>query len=341
MKINIDKIAESTIKDIKKIDTETLPVSDYNREYISRLLPVLEYYFFIYAQAIDKALRNCEKSIEDIVLIDYGGGSGFLSLYAKRLGFKQVVYIDLNPDSVDTISVLKERLKYGPDVILHGDVKTLEDFFIRRDNHLPDVLISIDVIEHIYDLNDFVRTLSRINHRMVMSFTTASNHKNYLKAQRLYRMMDGCEFGDIENPNYLTLRNEYIRRKYPELSEKEQLKLAQLSRGMIFEDIDVAVKDYIYGGRNRFPMPKESNPHNTCDPSTGNYTERMLTFNEYRVLADTFSYDLKFYPGVFNHLNSDPIKKMVAGTLNVLIGISGSIGFYLAPYITLLFKRKP
>ena len=59
----------------------------------------------------------------DMVCVDYGGGCGLLSIYAKLIGIGTVIYIDLNPVSVSAAGQIFEKVGYGADVLLQGDVQ--------------------------------------------------------------------------------------------------------------------------------------------------------------------------------------------------------------------------
>lgn len=96
MKYDIRQAAQALVSQLKAIDYERLPISKYNKRYIARLKPVLSYYMKIYADCILKGLESIGSSPEEITLIDYGGGSGFLSILAKQAGIGRVIYIDLN-----------------------------------------------------------------------------------------------------------------------------------------------------------------------------------------------------------------------------------------------------
>ena len=87
---------------LKDIDYHSLPISDYSRRYILRMLPVLDYYLDIYHRCLKQMIRALRKEPSDITMVDYGGGHGFLSLTAKELGIGRVIYIDINPQAVET-----------------------------------------------------------------------------------------------------------------------------------------------------------------------------------------------------------------------------------------------
>ena len=95
MKYDIRQAAQALVSQLKAIDYERLPISKYNKRYIARLKPVLSYYMKIYANCLLKGLESIGSSPEGITLIDYGGGSGFLSMLAKQAGIGRVIYIDL------------------------------------------------------------------------------------------------------------------------------------------------------------------------------------------------------------------------------------------------------
>lgn len=159
----IKKIAKETILSIEEIDFSQLDISAYNKEYINRLLSHIDYHFEIFISVITRLLRG---EFTPNYFIDFGGGHGFLSLFLKRLGF-EVIYCDLNPLSVKTITLIKEKLKYGPDIILEGSSTELLSF-CRTNNLYPSYLISTDLIEHVYDLNLLFADFYALNPRMQM-----------------------------------------------------------------------------------------------------------------------------------------------------------------------------
>ena len=94
------------LQQLKALDYHRMPISDYSRQYILRMLPDLEYYLDIYHRSIDQMLHHVGKSAEEITMVDYGGGHGFLSFAAKKMGIGKVIYIDINPLAADVRAVL-------------------------------------------------------------------------------------------------------------------------------------------------------------------------------------------------------------------------------------------
>ena len=118
MKENRSDLLHTLTERLKAIDYNKLPISDYNKRYIGNLKPALSYFMHIYADCLQRGLQAIQTPISDVTLIDYGGGTGFLSILAKSIGIGQVIYIDLNPSSVETIQLLKQIIGIGPDIIL-------------------------------------------------------------------------------------------------------------------------------------------------------------------------------------------------------------------------------
>lgn len=326
---------ESAIKEtyavLSSIDYETLQISDYNKQYIGRLKPSLRYYLTIYSYCMHQGLRDAEVLLSDMTMIDFGGGSGFLSIYAKKLGIGNVIYVDLNPLSVATVQLLKERTGVGPDVILHGSSDVLAAWCSER-SVLPDFLVATDLIEHVYDLDTFFDELTGINDRMRMLFTTGSTPYNPYVKRRLHRMMLESEYGVSEFPNYYAKRKEYIRRRFALISEQEIESWTLKTRGLTYADMDNAIENnYIP------PLP---GAYNTCDPETGNWTERILPVKSYRRMLLKHAYTVSVYKGFYNIRRSRKWQSAVFRLMNWFIRISGKAGFLFSPFILLVCDRK-
>lgn len=257
---------------LQDVDYDSLPISEYNKKYIRNIKFHLAYHFEIHAVCLRKGLKDIGKPLSQITLVDYGGGCGFLSIFAKRLGFGRVVYIDLNPNSVHTIQTLKELTGMGPDVILQGNSGELKEW-CRSNTIVPDLLVATDLIEHVYDLNPFVGDLASIG-KMNMVFSTGSNPYNPIVKRRLRKYMTASDIGNMETPNYYTLRYQYIEERFPCLPPAQVADWATKTRGLIYSDIAKAIDQDI--------PPMLTDRHNTCDPCTGNWVERILPISAYR-----------------------------------------------------------
>jgi 2-polyprenyl-3-methyl-5-hydroxy-6-metoxy-1,4-benzoquinol methylase len=224
----IKRASAETIRSIRAMDFQNMEISEYNRSYINRIILHLEYHFKIYENAIMLLLQKKENTKS--YFVDFGGGHGFLSLLLKKIGLN-VIYCDFNPLSVKTIKLIKETAGYGPDIILEGSSPELLSF-CRKSKILPDYLISIDLIEHVYDLDAFFADLHLLNPKMQMLFTTGSNPSNFYKSKKLRKIMIRAEKED-----YFHLRKNFIIENFPEISQTDADILAKKTRGLIFPEI--------------------------------------------------------------------------------------------------------
>ena len=290
---------------------------------MNRNIESLRYYARIYAV--------CLKDIPEVsntVLVDYGGGCAFLSQFAKCLGVAKVIYVDINPESVQTAEDLKRVLGIGPDVLVNGDSRDFKDW-CAENNLVPDCLVSVDVIEHIYDLDTFFADLLSVNPSMKMVFTTASNHCNRLKARKLRKVMLSDEQGRGDEKGFYAQRLDFIRQQFPQLAENELEYWARNTRGLAFDDIEKAVAE------------KRPNTlidrYNTCDPATGSWTERVLPLSEYKRLFSKYKRILCVENGFYDTNRTQP-QKAFRALLNGIIRLFPHLGRCIAPFIILKTK---
>lgn len=308
------KLAET----LRQVDYDALDISDYSRNYIKLLLPSLDYYLDICSRALDL--------LSPTILVDYGGGHGFMSLLAKARGIQHVIYVDYNPEAAKTVSALSRLIGFGPDTILTGDQETLKEWSDQH-NIVPDALVGIDVIEHIYRLKPFFSTLYTLNPQLDMVFTTASTPYNPWVKRRLERIMKNDELGYGDNPGFFDQRMNYIKGKRTDFSFGEPLLWAIATRGYTYADIDSALLSPLDDIQPPYPYP------NTCDPATGSWTERILTLEKYQDIAAPRHVTL--LNGFYN-CHQKGLKGLAARLLNRLLRLSKTRR--LAPFIILKFE---
>jgi hypothetical protein len=310
--------------DIRHIDYNTLPISDYSRSYILRMLPHLDYYLDIYNLCISKLLHLMHQKPESLTVVDYGGGHGFLSCMLAHMGFGRVIYVDYNPQAVETIQSIKQHLGYGPDVILQGDASSLRQWCETNNIH-PDGLLGMDVIEHIYRLETFFDDLYAIG-PMPMIFTTGSTPYNPLVVRRLHKVMLADEHGHNGQPGFYQMRRQYLAEHLPQLSEQQLDYWAQHTRGLRFSDLLPTVSSGIH--------PSINDPYNTCDPATGSWTERILPIESYQKILIPHGAKIEVCNGFYNTHRSG-VNAFTSQILNSFLKVSGPFSHPLAPFILL------
>jgi len=324
--MEIRTVAKEVIQNIQKIDFSKLDISDYNKQYIKNLLPHIDYYFEIYSYVVKLLKINI---VPSDYIVDFGGGHGFMSLFLKKLGYN-VIYCDHNPLSVKTITILKDLIGYGPDIILEGSSSKLL-YYCKKNNLHPKYLIATDLIEHVYDLNCLFSDFQALNPNLEMAFTTGSVKSNILKTRKLRKIMIE------EDVNvYFSIRKQFLIEKYPSLSSSEIVKLAKLTRGLIFPDIIKQVDTYLK--TNILPVIN-IDKYNTCDPKTGNWTERILSKKQYRKILNYNDFQVTFKNGFYNKNRSNPVFSTVAVIMNFFIKYFRFSASIINPFMVLIVKK--
>lgn len=309
---------------IQNIDYQSLNISEYSRRYILRMLPNIDYYLDIYSRCLDHMIRQSKKAPSDITMVDYGGGHGFLSCYAKHRGIGKVIYIDFNSLATKTVQAVAQQLGLGPDMVLHGDAETLKEWCLEN-NVRPDFIMGMDVIEHVYRLDTFFADLFAIRPDMQMLFTTGSTPYNPYVKRKLRKVMLSDELG--EN-GFLHERRHHIAHSFRQFTPEQLDYWAKNTRGLNYDDTLEAVAN------NRPHILAD--PYNTCDPATGSWTERILTLRQYQDLIAPHQAKVSVRLGFYNSHRSGA-KGFASRILNLLITMLHAK--VLAPFIVLVIKK--
>ncbi|HXS57021.1 MAG TPA: methyltransferase domain-containing protein [Hanamia sp.] len=319
---------------LSKVNIDEAGFGSYQLTYLKHLFSHKNYYLRIYAQVLTEVLDKSHKQKADIFLVDYGAGNGLLGLFAKYCGFGKVVQVDTSKGFHESQKILSDKLNIPIAEHLHGNFEMLKKY----KHEAPDALVGTDVIEHIYDLDSFFATLHELNGNMTIIFTTASNDRNPWKKKKLMhvQLKDEYEGYDAENGNdsllpFRQVRENIIKNKLPQLSETEIHLLVKNTRGLRQDDIIKACGQYIT--TNEMPS-LIAHPTNTCDPLSGSWTERFLSYAEYKSLFNRHGYALSIKNGFYNHYQGG-IKGTILFFLNIAGKIPGRAGNMISPYIML------
>lgn len=293
-----------------------------------------EYYLSIYAQLFALAAKRSDKPFTDSAILDIGAGNGLLGIFAAFCGCKNIYLNEPDPVFMKASKQLAAVLGVEVQDFITADATQLNAYpFVQK----PDVIFGADVIEHIYDLEAFVKTMSLINPFMVAVFTTAANTSNVFKTRSIIRLQQRDEFlgspndditGAPSHQTYLTIRKQIINQQFPDINDRDLKMLASATRGLVKQDILGFVDKWLQTGQ----LPERNmHPTNTCHPITGSWTERLLTTNEYRMIFEKNTFHLEVLPGFYN-IHNKGLKFIFAKLLNGVIPIFGK---QLAPFIFL------
>ena len=321
------------------VDVQSLAIAPYCKRYLSYLLQNSKYYLSIYAEVLEKVNKEGNMPIFEMHLLDYGAGNGLLGLFAKCCGFGKVTINDIDESFLTASNVLAKQMNIDIDHFILGD---LDDV---KKGELPkkiDALVATDLIEHIYDLDEFVSTMKSLNSDLISVFTTGSNPENYFKGRRLMKLQnrdeyvggkedDALLFGHDAHEPYFKIREKIIKDVAPDLDENIILQLAKLTRGKNKSDIINVVK--------KFQATKElplliNHPSNTCHPETGSWTERLMPISTYKSIFSSHQFELEISSGFYNEFKPG-IKGIALKFLNKEKSI---LGLKLDPFIFLTGK---
>ncbi len=325
---------------LSAVNIAAFPIERYPAAYLQLLISQRLYFLHIYAQVLEKVIQYSGKQKEEIILLDYGAGNGLLGMFAKHCSFKKVYSIDVNESFVQAAHLLNAALNNPVDAILTGDIDTAINFF--KLHAPPDAVAGTDVIEHIYNLNVFFKSIKSLNAGIIAVFTTASVNANPFKSYTIKKLQrqDEYKWSDPahttgNNPyaglSFLEVRKRMIEQRF-HLSNNQIQQLAQATRGMQERDILKAVTIFIT--TKKLPSLIH-HPTNTCDPVTGNWTERLLTAKEYKTLYQDAGFELYIANGFYNEWQPG-FKSRFLKIINSYIRFTGRSGRWISPYILLV-----
>lgn len=282
---NIKRIDDGKIQlsdKLKAINIKQLPLSNYSKKYLLNYQTNHTFFINHYTQVFKNAVSKIPKPIGEIIVLDYGGGCGLMSFLAKLSGVKMVIYNDIFETSTHDAQTISNVFKLTIDYFVTGDIDSMAHFI--ENNKLPvDLIISIDVLEHIYNLETWFLTLKKIQPAFTLYFNTGANPKNPLINYKLMQYQQNAEllgkekkWGWKERDAYepfFNIRKALIQQYQPHLNENDMELLAQKSRGLIKKDIEFLVDTFLETGNINYVM---KHPTNTCDPLTGNWTEHLI-----------------------------------------------------------------
>ncbi|MFQ5511164.1 MAG: methyltransferase domain-containing protein [Candidatus Krumholzibacteriia bacterium] len=318
---------------------ERLDISDYNKHYLRRYQEKLHSNLQKFAYILSWALAGADKPLADTVLLDYGGGAGILSMLARESGVGTVIYNDIYDVScvdAETVGVLTGT---AADYYVCGDVRTMTRL-LESQSLSCDVMVSSDVIEHIYDMGAFFRNIRDLSHgHLSIAMSSHANPRNPVVRRLLTRKQVQVEredrayaHGHKKRDNlrsYLRIREDIAREcGGGVLSETETAALARRTRGMIDADIRASVARYIETGE--LPPPID-HPTNTCDPYTGNWADRLLDPREIGHGFARAGFRVDILSGFYGRPNG-LVKRVLARLLDLAIAVTNGKSLRLAPF---------
>ena len=341
MEVRFEQAAISLESKLKGIDVESLPVSAYSKKYFKDYQRKLKYSLQACSFILMHALHKSGKEIDQATIVDYGAGTGVLAMLAKEVGFGKVFYNDIYDVSCKDAETIAIKALAQADDYVCGDINAIKNYF-EKSNQSCDIIVSRNVIEHIYNLDHYFSELAKIpNQGMTLFFATTANIKNPLTVwytQRIQKMLEfkgmttkwGKERDSLKP--YLQSRKEIIKAHFSGLTQNQIEILASETRGLIKDEIISFTRDFINSGTLKKLV---ISGFNTCDPYTGNWAEHLVELEKYNDLFIKNGFSFSVINGFYNTNYNKKWLNLITPIVNVFIKIAGRNGIYLAPFIGL------
>ena len=339
----------SFVEKFRGLSSASFGLKGYPASYCDHLLSFLDYYCAIYKRIIDLAVSKTQKPINELSVLDYGTGNGFLGMFAKHSGFNKVWVCDISDSFLEAARKIASVMKIDIEDFIFGDITAVHNSFKEKETR-PDILLATDVIEHIYDLDSFFVCLRQINPDLVCAFTTAASPFNYYKVRQFRKLQYQDEYIGYKDfsekelntkgftpMSFYEQRKKIIQAHFPSLSNELVQQLAKNTRGKRKADILKSIEDFLVSGQAIMPY---EDPYWICDPETGSWTERILSMDIYQRLFNKNGFDLSLYNGFYNEHSRKGAKASILKFLNRQIDKHQRIGKYAAPFIILLGTPK-
>ena len=246
-----------------------------------------ERYYIPHLSTLQTKLRNCtyhvlwalertHKPLKDVSLVDHGAGLGLIGLLAKEMGVGTVIYNDIDPLFLEAAKGIAHVAKAESDYYILGDV----DKLINDLGGLNiDSLVSFDVLEHIYDLDEFfTKICTSPCAPQVLFMSSGANMfcpryiRGVIPIHRAHELI------------YASKRMKIIKDQSIDITDSEAQLLCSKTRMLVRNEVEIVVKNYLKDRKIILPKKNGVNSHdpfcsNTVDPETGWWAEHL--FNPY------------------------------------------------------------
>lgn len=324
------------------LDPASLGISEYNQRYLGTKIHYVEATMELYGELIYLALENMSMSLDDFVLIDYGGGSGLISLLAVETGIGSVIYNDIYETSCEDVQKLSKALGLRLEHVIPGDVQELVGK-LRQESIVINAIISNDVLEHIYDVGSHFESLATMSDNPLrVVYATGANIKNRRYVREAVKKQIEVEqqnreatWGHKDRDTlraYLDVRRDLISAYAPSLPPAQVDELARATRGLMKQDIESCVDEYRERGEISY---RPNHPTNTCDPHTGNWCEHLMEFGWLEEVVGDAGFSVSILPGAY-FMSGSWLKRAAKMLINIALRIFGKRLMFLASYFVLI-----
>lgn len=341
----IQEVAFQLQEDLLQLDIDALDVSESVKSYFRYDLTKLAYVSKCNAFILYHLLLNTNSQKSNSIIVDHGAGIGLFSFLVKRMGYTCISH-DLFDEYLDGIRKIGTALNARPDYFVLGDTNALVAYC-----HFHDLTIlglaSRNVIEHLPNYQEFFNEISSLGaegFRLVI--TTSANIHNPLVKRLHLKIHKEYEYKgsrvDMDHPDLdeslsgIQLRSALIKNQFSQLDSDTIRTLAILNRGYTEKEILQRSAYYIKSGH--WPAPPQEHS-NTCDPISGAWVERLVTYSDYQYAAQVAGFSMEALAGFYNTNYSSFLKNCVSFVLNGLLKFKHPFILNLSPFLAMKLTK--
>lgn len=236
--------------------------------------------------------NECQKSFENLKVLDYGAGYSTIFLLASLLGVK--IYVnDIFMTFEKRINDLYQFLGQENDsIFIGGEAEDIVKYFKKHYETL-DVIMSRNVIEHIYDYEDHLNKIKQIpfDKQLIVLESTTANYANplvFLQHKWLHYKVKEI---------YAKERTKFIKTNFSDLSETDINFFVKNLTFLAKEDLINEIK--YYQTKKQFSKSRSFFYTNNCEPNHGIWRERLEPISFYQSIYMKLNISLKIDTGIW------------------------------------------
>lgn len=255
-----------------------------------------------------------KKELSSINLLDYGAGFSTVFLLSSLLNINTYVN-DLFESFQSNIIELYNFLKISPNPIyICGEANNIVQYF-NINNMTLDIILSRNVIEHIYDYKAHLQEVKRIpfEDKLIILDSTTANYANPLVfLQHKIIHFQNSKLVDKS-------REEYIKNYLPSINEKQLAFLVKKLRNIAKEDLKKQLD--LFHSEGHISHKINFSDTNICEPLYGCWTERLEDFSFYKNIFKDLNISLSYSSGSWITNYSFPITNIIFKLINKITEI--------------------
>lgn len=256
--------AKKTLKEKLQTLDFSIFTDNYYVSYLKNYIKMYDIIIQRYEEIIKYAIKHNNGT--DFSFLDYGGGTGILSLLAYFSGINEVYYLDIVSLRKENFDILCKFLMLEIKNSLVGSYDSLDK------TQKFDFIANYDVLEHIdQPLKCFIKLSKHLNKNGIIYMHSGANNHSPISVY-LNRLKHTSTEPFNKTSDSQNLRLKYIEENFTYLPNDIIKKLSFATRGMIFREIDFVVEYYLISGR----IYKNINKSNCRSPKNGVWTEHLF-----------------------------------------------------------------